>query len=126
MNTFSATGRVVSDAELRTAGTGKVCSVRLAFDFGHGDKRGSLFANASIWRGSEQFAPRLAKGAEVHVSGELSTREYTTRDGAKAQAIDLAVDRVGRIRAPQGAAAETTARVANGPSLRLVEDEIPF
>lgn len=129
MNTFSAVGRVVADAELRTAGTGKVCSVRLAFDAGVGERRSSFFANASIWRGSEQLAPRLTKGVEVHVSGELSVRDYTTRDGKQAQALDLAVDRVGRIRTPQGAAAEAPSQPARargvGPMPQL-SDEIPF
>lgn len=131
MNIFSAVGRVVADAELRDAGTGKVCSVRLAFDFGHGEKRGSFFVNASIWRGSEQLAPRLVKGAEVHVSGELSTRDYTTRDGKQGQALDLTVDRVGRIRPP----ADKVAPPSDEPSPRghsahpsriEMQDEIPF
>lgn len=134
MNVFSAVGRVVADAELRTVGTGKVCSVRLAFDFGSGERRGSLFMTASIWRGSEQLAPRLVKGAEVHVSGEVASRDYTTRDGKSAQALDLAVDRVGRIRAPQGAAApaprsDSPAPGWHGPHPSRpaeLQDEIPF
>lgn len=129
MNTFSATGRVVADAELRTAGTGKVCSVRLALDAGFGERRTSFFVNASIWRNSEQLASRLTKGTEVEVVGELSVRDYTSRDGKQGQALDLNVDRVGRIRAPQGAAeAPSKPAVAQGwigPQPQLA-DEIPF
>lgn len=133
MNTFSAVGRVVADAKLRTTDKGKVCDVRLAFDFGSGERRGSFFMNASIWRGSEQLTPRLVKGAEVHVSGEQSVRDYTTRDGKQGQAIDLAVDRVGRIRPPQGAAAsprsDAPAPGWHGPHPSRpaeLQDEIPF
>jgi single-strand DNA-binding protein len=131
MNTLTPVARVVADAELRTAGASKVCSVRLAIDSGYGDKRSTLFVNASIWRNSEQLASRLTKGTEFEVAGEISTREYTTRDGKPGLAIDLVVDRVSRIRSPQGASAETPSRPATamgwtGPHPRLVEDEIPF
>lgn len=130
MNTFTDIGRVVADAELRDTGSGKVCSVRLAFTTGFGEKRGTIFVNASIWRNSEQLAAKLLKGTEVQVSGSISTREYTTRDGKQGQAIDLAVDRVGRIRPQHGAAAEP-APAATGwhgpmPGSRQLQDEIPF
>jgi single-stranded DNA-binding protein len=130
MNVLTTVARVVADATLRDAGSGRVCSVRLAIDSGVGERRSSFFVNASIWRGSEQLAPRLVKGAEVHVSGELSVRDYTSRDGKAGQALDLNVDRVGRIRAPQGAAETTSrpevARGWHGPQPSLSVDEIPF
>lgn len=129
MNTFSATGRVVADATLRDAGNNKLCSVRLAFDAGFGERRSSFFVNASVWRNSEQLAARLTKGVEVEVVGELSVRDYTGRDGKQGQSLDLSVDRVGRIRAPQGAAAEAPSQPARvrgvGPHPQL-QDEIPF
>ncbi|MFO1211005.1 MAG: single-stranded DNA-binding protein, partial [Amaricoccus sp.] len=128
MNTFSDIGRVVADAELRDAGNNKVCSVRLAFDTGYGDKRGTMFLNASIWRNSEQLAPKLTKGTEVQVSGSISVRDYTTRDGGKGQSIDLAVDRVGRIRPPQDKAARSDEPLPRGhsahPSRMEMQDEI--
>ncbi len=132
MNTLTATARVVSDAELRAAGSSKVCSVRLAIDAGYGDKRSTMFVNASIWRNSEQLASRLTKGTEVEVVGELSVREYTGRDGKAGQSIDLAVDRVGRLRQPADKAAprqdEPLPRGHSAQPSRQAElqDEIPF
>lgn len=130
MNTLTATARVVADAELRTAGASKVCSVRLAIDAGYGDKRSTMFVNASIWRNSEQLADKLLKGTEVEVVGELSVREYTGRDGKAGQSLDLTVDRVGRLRQPQGAAARQDEPLPRGhsahPSRMEMQDEIPF
>ena len=123
MNTLTATARVVADAELRTAGSSKVCAVRLAVDAGFGDKRSTMFLNASIWRNSEQLAARLTKGTEVEVVGELSVRDYTGRDGKTGQSLDLSVDRVGRIRSPQDRPAAAQARPAASAPLM---DEIPF
>lgn len=130
MNTLTATARVVADAELRAAGSSKVCSVRLAIDAGFGERRTSFFVNASIWRNSEQLASRLTKGVEVEVIGELSVREYTGRDGKQGQSLDLTVDRVGRLRQPQGAAARQDEPSPRGhsahPSRIELQDEIPF
>ncbi len=37
---------------------------------------------------------RITKGATVVVSGQLATREYNTRDGAKATALDIKPDQI--------------------------------
>jgi single-strand DNA-binding protein len=94
VNTFSASARVVADAEVRNAGQSQVCNVRLAVNAGFGDRRSTLWINASIWRGADKLAPLLVKGRDVAVTGELSMREYTGRDGQKGQSLELNVDRL--------------------------------
>lgn len=124
MNTFSAPARVVADAEVRTAGSAQVCSVRLAVNSGFGDKKSTLWISASIWRGADRLAPLLVKGKEVVVTGELSMREWSKADGTKGQSLELNVDRLDLVGGRDQAAA-THSQPAPGAAPQMA-DEIPF
>lgn len=125
MNTFSATARVVADAILRNAGTTTIASVRLASDTGHGDRKATLWITGSVLGArAEKLAPLLTKGRQVAVSGEVSMREWTKKDGTVTQSLELTIDRLDLI----GARAEVAGPKAE--PTRAVQhdliDEIPF
>lgn len=79
-NTFSAVLTLGKDAVTRQAGNNSVTGFSGACNVGYGDKKQVLWFNCSIWgdRGAklEQY---LLKGQQVWVSGELSQREYESK-----------------------------------------------
>ena len=70
-------GNLTRDPELREAGSGHVCTLRLAENtFARGEKV-TLYFEASVWgRRGEVAAEHLTKGSKVLVHGNLTTREY--------------------------------------------------
>lgn len=128
MNVFTFTARVGADAELRNHNGSPVASIRLANDTGHGDQRATMWLNGSIWGSrAEKLAPMLTKGTKVVVSGSLSQREYTARDGSKASVLELRINEL-EFAGPRQEIAEAPVTAANGSGShpRQLEDEIPF
>ena len=60
------------------------------------------------------YAASLTKGAHVQLVGEIQTREYIAKDGAKKSVTEIRVQRIARLdRAEQQAAGEAK-EVAEG------------
>ena len=79
-------GRLVNDPELRTTPQGvNVCSFRIAVDRRFqqkGEERKSDFFNVVAWRQQADFVHRyFTKGRLILVEGELTTRNYTDKNG---------------------------------------------
>lgn len=85
---ISGVGRVGKDAVVRNTGNGDaVTGFSLAMDNGWGDKKQTLWFDASGWgKRYEGASPHLLKGAQVFVSGELGEREH---DGKTYKTIRL-------------------------------------
>lgn len=126
MNSFSATARIAADAELKTIGQGQVCNVRLAVSAGFGERRSTLWINGAFWGArAAGVASKLIKGQQVAVTGELSVREYTGRDGKTGQSLELAIDRLDFVGERQERAEQPVRARGVGPMPQL-SDEIPF
>lgn len=82
MSIVHISGRIGRDAEVRTVGDGSVCNFSIAENIGFGANKKTQWWACALWgtRG-EKLAPYLAKGTAVTVCGEVSVREYTTKDG---------------------------------------------
>jgi single-strand DNA-binding protein len=92
MNTLMATGRLAADAEVRTTTTGTaVCQFKLANDVGYGNNKKTNWLKCTIWgkRAESGLVQYLVKGQQVTIVGELSTDEWTDKDGNKR--TDMAV-----------------------------------
>lgn len=78
MKNLTIAGRIGKDAVIRTTqGGDKVTSWSVAVDEGFGDRKRTLWFDASMWgQRGEKLAEYLTKGSNVTVSGELSTREH--------------------------------------------------
>lgn len=134
MNNLNFTGRLGKDCEQRfTAGGDAVTSFAAAFDSGYGDKKITTWVNCSIWgKRGESVAPYLTKGAQVAISGELTNRPYTAKDGSEKYSLDVRVNDLTLIGGKQEAqqSAQPTrsqpapARQAQG--VEDMEDDIPF
>ena len=85
MNNWNFTGRLGKDAELRYLPNGDaVLNFSAAVDFGYGEKKGTIWARCSMFgKRAEGVAPYLKKGQQVAISGELSERKWTNKEGVE-------------------------------------------
>jgi single-strand DNA-binding protein len=84
MNVFNCTARLGRDAEVRvTQGGLSICHFTGAVDAGYGDKKKTVWIRFSLFgkRAEGQLPSYLTKGTQVAISGELSTNEFTDKDG---------------------------------------------
>ena len=94
MNILCFTGRIGKDCESRFTSSGDaVVSFTAAMDSGYGDKKVTTWLNCSMWgKRGESVAPYLLKGTQIAVSGELTNREYTDKEGNKRYSLDVRVN----------------------------------
>jgi len=78
LNTWSITGRLARDAELKTLPSGKTlleCSV--AVNTGYGDYKKTTWVKVQQWSTkSAGIAPYLTKGSQIACSGELTVNQW--------------------------------------------------
>ncbi|MDY4588870.1 MAG: single-stranded DNA-binding protein [Oscillospiraceae bacterium] len=92
-------GRIVNDPELKTTPQGvNVCSFRIAVDrrfTPKGEERKSDFFNVVAWRQQAEFVNRyFSKGRMILVEGEMTTRNYTDKNGNPATWYEIVADRI--------------------------------
>ena len=92
-------GRIVNDIELRTTPTGvNVASFRIAVDRRFqtkGEERKSDFFNVVAWRQQADFVNRFfGKGRMILVEGEMTTRNYTDKNGNPSTWYEIVADRL--------------------------------
>lgn len=94
MNNWNFTGNCGGDAETRYLPNGDaVVAFSVGVKAGFGDKATTTWARCSMFgnRGTA-VAPYLLKGQLVGVSGELSTREWTDKEGQKRTSMEVRVN----------------------------------
>lgn len=134
MNCLNATGRIGKDCETRfTSGGDAIASFALAIDSGYGDKKVTTWLNCAMFgKRGEAVAAYIKKGGQVAVSGELTNREYTDKDGNKRFSLDLRVNDLtllgGRGDSDKPADKPKPAQPAQaaGSGFDDMEDSIPF
>ncbi|MBD5383804.1 MAG: single-stranded DNA-binding protein [Ruminococcaceae bacterium] len=92
-------GRIVNDLELKTTPAGvNVCSFRIAVDRRFqtkGEERKSDFFNVVAWRQQAEFLTRFfSKGKMILVEGEMTTRQYTDKNGNPNTWYEIVADRL--------------------------------
>lgn len=94
MNVWNFTGRIGKDCETRyTPGGDAITSFSVAVSSGYGDKEKTSWANCAMFgKRGEVVAQYLVKGTQVAISGELTNREYTDKDGNKRYSLDVRVN----------------------------------
>lgn len=135
MNIITVAGQLGKDAEIRYLPNGDpVASFSVADS--QGKDKPTIWWRASLFgKRAESLGPYLTKGQAVTISGSITEREYTDKDGQqkKAQEIrvnDLALQggkREGAAPAPaQRQAPAPAPRQAGGSGFADMDDEIPF
>lgn len=125
MKAITIAGRVGRDAVTRNTPQGdQVTGFSVAVDEGYGDKKRTVWFDMSFWgkRGAS-VAPFLTKGAQVTVSGDLSTREHEGKTYLTIRANDLTLQ--GGKRDDAGWY-DRPAQEAQEQTRNLSDDEIPF
>lgn len=96
LNKVVLMGRVASDIELKkTNGRASVTNFTLAVEKNFADsdgKRGTDFISLVAWRGTAEFICKyFAKGDLIAVDGELTTRDWETKEGQRRTATEVIV-----------------------------------
>ena len=94
MNVFNFTARLGKDADTRYIASGDaVTSFTAAVSSGFGEKAVTTWVTCSMWgKRGEAVQPYLLKGTQVAISGELTNREYTDKEGAKRYSLEVRVN----------------------------------
>jgi single-strand DNA-binding protein len=92
MNNITIAGQLGKDAELRTLANGDmVCSFSVADS--QGRDKPTIWWNASLFgKRAESLSPYLMKGQAVTISGSVTEREWTDKDGQKRKSMDVRVN----------------------------------
>ena len=130
MNKIQIIGRLTTDPELRSTGSGvQVCSFTVAVNRRFNREETDFFP-VTVWREAAVNCNKfLAKGSQVGVCGSLQIRRYDDKDGIKRTAIDLQADEVEFLSARNESA---PASPNNKPEVKVSEldevedDDMPF
>lgn len=92
MNVLCATGNI-NNPELRfLQDATPVLQFSFALNSGYGEKRVTTWLNCSLYgKRAETLAPMLAKGDKVGITGELTNRPYTDKQGNEKHSLDLRI-----------------------------------
>jgi single-strand DNA-binding protein len=134
MNNWNFTGNLGKDAETRFTPAGKaVVSFSVGVKSGFGDKAVTTWANCAMFGDrATAVAEYLVKGTLVGISGEVTLREYTDKEGQKRNSLDVRVNDLSLLGkkpdAPQRSAPEPkqSASPKQGGSFDDLGDSIPF
>ena len=109
MNNWNFTARLAKDAETRFLPTGDaIVNFSCAVDSGYGEKKKTTWPNCAIFgKRGEAVAHYLVKGTQVAISGELTNREYTDKDGNKRYSLDVRVNDLTLIGGKKDASGDT-------------------
>ena len=99
LNTVILMGRLVSDPELKTTGTGiSVTSFRIAVDRSYvkqGEERKADFFDIVCWRNQAEFVCRyFGTGSLIAVQGQLQSRTYQAKDGSNRYVVEVVADTI--------------------------------
>jgi len=130
MNNITVAGQLGKDAETRHLQDGtSVASFSVADS--QGRDKPTIWWNCSLFgKRAEALAPYLVKGQAVTVSGTVTEREWTDKDGQKRKSMDLRVNDValqgGKREASAPAPAPAGRKTAAAGFDDGLDDSIPF
>jgi len=130
INTYTATGRLGTDPELRFAFDSGVAIFTARIAISHWKKRDGQNDESTSWYDLKLFggqaeaaAEQLVKGDLVIVVGRIETRNYEKKDGTQGFAVEFIASEIGKaIVAPRVGDGKTR---REAPKPRVLDDE-PF
>jgi len=95
-NNFSFSGYLGRDSELKNVGDSCVLNFSVANSVGYKDKKVTIWPECAVWgKQGEALAPYLKKGSFVVINaGELTTREYQSKDGTTKTSLCVRVSNI--------------------------------
>ena len=128
MNTLIIAGTLTRDAELKYLPNGDpIANFSIADNQGGRDKQ-AIFWNCGLYgKRAESLSQYLTKGQAVTVTGSVSEREWTSKDGEKRKTMDVRVNDVALQGGRRDAEPQQERRQAPAPAPVDIDDsEIPF
>jgi len=94
LNVFNFTGNLGKDCEQRFIASGEsVVQFSVAVKSGFGDKSVTTWVRCSYWgKRSDGVKSYLLKGQLVGISGELTLKEFTNKEGQKQSSLEVRVN----------------------------------
>ena len=129
INKVILTGRLTKDADLRATAAGTdVTSFTVAVD---GLNDNTNFINCVAWNHQAKFITTYCKkGSLVALEGRLQTRNFDRKDGSKATATEVVVERVEnytpKANTETASANQNTAPVVNDNPFADDDYDLPF
>lgn len=125
MNSITVAGTIGKDAEVKYLANGDaICNFSVADSMGR--DKGTIWWNCGLYgKRAESLSQYLLKGQAVTVTGSVSEREWTDKEGNKRKSMDVRVNDV----ALQGGRkdAEPQQRQAPRPaSVEMDDGDLPF
>jgi single-strand DNA-binding protein len=131
MNSITIAGNLVKEAQIRQLNNGDpVANFTVADNMGKG--KGAIFWNCQLFgKRAESLSQYLVKGLPVTITGNLTERAYTDKQGVERKSMDLRVSEV----ALQGGKREDGDGHTSQPEQRQqapssgfddMDDDIPF
>lgn len=128
MNLFTCTTRLYKDAEQRYTQSGdSIVSFKGAVDSGYGQNKATTWIKFTLFgKRGESLLPYLKDKTQVAVSGELSNREYTDKEGQKRYSLEVRVNDVTLLGGKQDG--QQQAQPASKPAVKAADfgDDIPW
>jgi single-strand DNA-binding protein len=142
LNTYSFTGRLGNDAELKYTQSGTaIWNASVGVGYGYGDNKGTNWLRVQVFgkRAESLGKLELAKGAAVGITGELRVRQFDKNDGGKGTSVEVVAQDVallgskpdtgngGRSGSRGGAPSRERPQRATEPAGEdFADDDIPF
>jgi single-strand DNA-binding protein len=125
MNSITVAGTLGKDAEVKYLANGDaLCNFSVADSMGR--DKGTIWWNCGLYgKRAESLSQYLLKGQAVTVTGSVSEREWTDKEGNKRKSMDVRVNDI----ALQGGRkdAEPQQRQAPRPAQQEIDDsDVPF
>lgn len=126
MNKIILVGNLTKDPETRTTPNGKtVCN----FDIAVNDRQGNAtYFRISAWEKQGENCQRyLSKGKKVMVTGPVSARAYTDRNGKANVSLEVTASEVEFLSPKDSYEQQERQAIQNEPQMQAVEtEELPF
>ena len=130
MNALNAIGNI-NKPELRfLPDTTPVLQFSFALNSGYGAKKATTWLNCSLFgKRAETLAPMLNTGDRIGISGELTNRKYTDKQGVDKYRLELRLSDLtllGTKADTSATASQDNAPQASGMSEQEFDESIPF
>jgi single-strand DNA-binding protein len=128
MNSITIAGTLGKDAEVKYLANGDaICNFSVADS--QGREKPTMWWNCGLYgKRAESLSQYLVKGQAVTVTGSVSEREWTSKDGEKRKSMDVRVNDVALQGGRKDAEPQEERRQAPKPAPVLFEDDsdLPF
>lgn len=129
LNNIILMGRIVHSIELKkTPAEKSVVNFSIAVERSFGKEKVTDFFECVAWNNTAEFISKyFAKGDMIAVIGQMTTRDYTGKDGTKKRAYEVLISQVSFCGGKKDTApSDTATESAAGTEIPNVEEYVKF